>query len=505
MSLQPVEPRAPTATPPVDAAHAAHDDTFWGPLVTVLSAAHEAIVMVNEAQTIVAFNPAAQALLACEPTQALGRPLAQFIPLADRNAHGQHVRSFALSNELQRKMAPRRLVKALRADGQEVPVEVTLSRVDTVVDGTVQHWFAALLRDMSTEQALRTEVDIAKRRMHAALDAMPVAIWIVDNECIEYANRVAARMVGLPATQALVGRPLPSFLPPLTVQALRTAQTSGSANVVERVPGHLVRSDGEVRDIEIALASLPDHGHAVVQMVIDDVTERRRASAEMERAGRALRRLQASAVDAREEERRRISRELHDELGQRLTALKMDVTALAYNAGLDANDMQLQNMQAMLDETVASVRRIASDLRPLMLDDLGLNAAIEWLARDMARRTGIDIRVHLDDVHDAPSNRTATVLYRTVQEALTNVARHAAAQQVVIELRAQAHQWVLTVQDDGVGLPDASLLREDAFGLMGIRERAALLGGRLTIETVGPRGGARLTMVLPITASRDPQ
>jgi two-component system, NarL family, sensor histidine kinase UhpB len=498
------EPRAPAATRAVEPTHLAGSEAFWGPLGTVLRATHEAIIMVNEAQTIVAFNPAAQALLACAPAQALGQRLEQFIPAVDRSAHAQHVRSFAQSHEMQRKMAPQRQVKALRADGREVPVEVTLSRVDTVVDGVVQHWYAALLRDISAEQALRNEVDVATRRLYAALDATPAAIWIVQDERIDYANRAATQLVGTPSAEVQIGWPLSSILQATTLQALRRALAGSGANAIDRVAGQLLRSDGQLRDIEIALAPLPDHGHAVVQMVIDDVTERRRAAAEVARAGQALRRLQASVVEAREEERRRISRELHDELGQRLTALKMDVTALAHNAGLRADDEHVQAMQTMLDDTVASVRRIASDLRPLMLDDLGLSAAIEWLAREMARRTGIDIRVRLDDAHAAPSNRIATVLYRTAQEALTNVVRHAEARHVEIGLQAHDQQWVLTVQDDGVGLRDASLLRDDAFGLMGIRERAAMLGGSLSIETVQPEGGTRLKMVLPVVASRDP-
>lgn len=498
-----MSPLSREPSPGAKSATDAHVDVQWGPLGSVLRATHEAIIMVNEAQIIMAFNPATQVLFACEPARALGQPLAQFIPVADRSAHAQHVLSFAQSRELQHKMAPRRLVKALRADGQEATVEVMLSRVDTVVGGVAQQWVAALLRDMSAERALRIEADVAARRLYAALDATPVAILSVQDQNIDYANRVAALMVGTPSAQALVGRPLSSVLPASTVQALRVAQASRGASAVKRLPGQLVRGDGQVRDVEIALVSLPDHDHAVVQLVIDDVTERRRAATEMERAGQALRRLQASVVEAREEEQRRISRELHDELGQRLTALKMDVTALADIAGLDPNHARVKSMQTMLDETVASVRRIASDLRPLMLDDLGLDAAIEWLARDMARRTGIDIRVALDDAHATPSGRVAIVLYRTMQEALTNVVRHAEAQHVEIGLRAHDQQWVLTVQDDGVGLPDASSPREDAFGLMGIHERAAMLGGRLSIETAEPQGGTRLTMVLPVTASRE--
>jgi PAS domain S-box-containing protein len=478
-------------------------DAVGGAFASVLSAAHEAILMVNEAQTIVAFNPAAEELFGCPCERALGQSLSMFIPLPERGRHAEHARSFAKSAHVQRQMAPGRVVMALRADGREVPVQVTLSRVDIGADGVAEHWYAALLRDISTEQALRHDIEVATRRLYTALDATPIAVVIVQDERIEYANRVAALLTGAPSPEALVGQWLQTVLQATTVRALRSAMEQGGTAALRRIPGQLVRTDGQVRDIEIMVAPLPDHGHAVVQLVIDDVTERRRAAAESERAGAALRRLQASVVDAREEERRRISRELHDELGQRLTALKMDVSALTRKAGLGAGDAHVQGMQTMLDETVAAVRRIASDLRPLMLDDLGLTAALEWLAREMGRRTGIDIQVSFDDLQTAPTGRTATVLYRTVQEALTNVMRHANATHVAVALRAGDQHWVLTVQDDGVGLPETAATRDDAFGLMGIRERAAMLGGRLTIESLAPQRGALLTMRLPMAAPRE--
>jgi signal transduction histidine kinase len=265
----------------------------------------------------------------------------------------------------------------------------------------------------------------------------------------------------------------------------------------------LRRADGALREIEIMLAPLPDHGHAVEQMVIDDVTDQRRATAELERSGRTLRRLQASVVEAREEERRRIARELHDELGQRLTALKMDLSALAATPAATGTAQgaaaSVPAMLAMLDETVAAVRRIASDLRPLMLDDLGLTAAIEWLARDLARRTGIEVAVQQQDLRDPPAEPLATALYRMVQEGLTNAVRHAKATRVEVALQEQGDAIVLTVSDNGVGLPEASAVRDDAFGLLGLRERAAMLGGTLTLEGhAAPGGGARLTVFLPL-------
>jgi len=469
---------------------------FDGPYRQVLLSSHEAIVLVDESQTVVGFNPAAEVMFGCSAGEALTQPLSRFVPNAQCEAHEASVRRFAASKAYQHKIAPGRRITALRADGSERPVEVTLSRVDAVVAGQTRQWFAALLRDLSTEHALRDEVDVMTRRLYAALDATPVAVWIAEDERIIYANRLAGALMGQ-TSDALRGQALAALLPAATLAALRAAVTNADAGPVARVRGQLAWPDGSLRDIEIAVAPLPDHGHSVIQMVIEDVTQRLRADSARERASQDLRRLQASVIEAREEERRRISRELHDELGQRLTALKMDVAGLAQRADATVRDERIAGMLAMLDETVAAVRRIASDLRPLMLDDLGLNAAIEWLARDTARRTGIAIDVRLGDTTPPVAGRTATALYRMVQEALTNVVRHARAQRVTIDLHRDGNHLLLAVVDDGVGLPAADAVRDDAYGLMGMRERAAMLGGTLALDSPAG-GGARLVVRLPI-------
>ncbi len=481
----------------VDASMRAAPSPMHIPLGGLLAATHDAIVLVDEAQRIVGFNPAAETLFGCTAAEALGSPLARFVPERARTVHAEHVRQFETSADLQSQLKVERRVAALRADGTEIAVELALSRVEARAAGERHQWSAALLRDLSIEQALRGEVDVMTRRLYAALDATPVAVWIAEDERVTYANRIAARLVGSADSEALRGRLLASLLTPVTLAALRSEVGGDGAEPTVRVPGQLQRADGALRDIEIVLAPLPDHGHVVSQMVIEDVTERRRAAAEQERAGRALRRLQASVVEAREEERRRIARELHDELGQRLTALKMEVSGLAARAGLPSVEAPVRGMLAMLDETVAAVRRIASDLRPLMLDDLGLNAAIEWLARDTARRTGIDITVQLAALPEPLDGRLATALYRMVQEGLTNVVRHAQASHVQVQLRCEADAVVLTVADDGVGLPEPAAVREDAYGLLGLRERVAMLGGTVTTSNRAG-GGALLGVRVPL-------
>lgn len=498
-----------TTEPPRSAA-----SYFDGPLGGVLSATHEAIVMVDEAQTIVALNPAAEALLGCRSADTLGSPLERFIPPRWRGAHRQQVLDFAREKATPRAMAAGRRVQVLRSDGRTVAVQITLSRV-LMGDGSApRQCFAALMRDLSEEQALEARLQTYQRRMRAVFELSPIAIWICDRERLVYANRATARLFGAGDIDHLVGRSLLEWFDDDSRKRLRSEVTralargqGADAPAGSVVAGRLLRPDGAALDVEIALAALPEHGQTTVQMVVNDVTERRREAAELERSRLTLRGLSASVVEAREEERRRIARELHDELGQRLTALKIDLANLAASAALGPDDPRVAGMSAMIDDTLASVRRIASDLRPLMLDDLGLNAAIEWLARDASRRMGIEVRARLPAQEPAIDQRVAIALYRMVQEALTNVARHARASRVRIELRSEKASLLLSVVDDGVGLADGALERGGSYGLLGLRERAHMLGGEVQVSAE-PGGGTRLAVRLPAqppAAAKDPR
>lgn len=342
------------------------------------------------------------------------------------------------------------------------------------------------------------ELEIMRERLHAVIDLSPAAIWIADDAGISFANRAAARLVGVAGGGDLVGSHMSSWLDAEAHAAL--AQRVQLARRQERVDEPLVatlrRADGDTREVEIVVGALPDHGHAVVQLVITDVSARRRQLRELEASRRALRRLSANVVEAREEERRRIARELHDELGQGLSALKLEIAGCTRAYGLDAGDARVGEMLARLDEITASVRRIAADLRPLMLDDLGLADAIEALAQDFQRRHGIDVELALEPI-DAPADpRTAIGLYRMVQESLTNVARHAQATRVRIQLCQVGDEVELDVADNGIGATAPPRPRDSQFGLLGMRERADMLGGSFAFGR-GDDGGARVRVRVP--------
>ena len=474
-------------------------DLFDRPAGSILQAAQEAILMVDERQHIVALNPAAERMFRCTSSQVLGQSIERFIPSGQRAVHAAHVGEFAASELLRQRMARHRRVTALRLDGSEFPVTITLSRVDMATDRGVRHYFAALVLDLSEQTELRDELEHFKRRLRSVFELAPVAIWIAENDRIVFANHAAERLFG--HRESIVGQGLYELLEPGSHDAVRAQveRALAGARDVALVHGNVARADGTQREVEIALAALPDHGHTTVQMVVADVTQRRRESAELVKSRESLRRLSTSVVEAREEERRRIARELHDELGQRLTALKMELSALPAVSGQAARQERVDGLMTMLDDTLASVRRISSDLRPMMLDDLGLNAAIEWLARDTARRMGIEVTVHLNE-NDAPvDDRVATAVFRMVQEALTNVARHARATDVTVALRQHDGELELVVEDNGTGYPEGAMQRDGSFGLLGMRERAAILGGQFEFGNA-PGGGARLTVRLPLAS-----
>lgn len=229
-----------------------------------------------------------------------------------------------------------------------------------------------------------------------------------------------------------------------------------------------------------------------------DVSERKRSQEQLQASRAALRQLAARQQDVREHERARIAREIHDSLGQALTALKLQLAAAQMSAGTEATALRerLSETALMVDDLVKSVRRIATELRPPILDQLGFPAAVDWMAQDFARRTGIACETRILPTEGAISNDLATALFRITQEALTNISRHAAASRVHIELGLKSGCVTLEVLDDGQGITEAAASGPNSLGILGMRERAAALGGVLE---VAPRsdGGTRVAAWFP--------
>jgi len=214
-----------------------------------------------------------------------------------------------------------------------------------------------------------------------------------------------------------------------------------------------------------------------------------------ERAERELRRLSQQLVHAQEAERRSLSRELHDEVGQMLTALRMELASLdaTRNSPGEEFSARLQEAKHLAEQTLVSVRDLAMGLRPAMLDDLGLGPALEWQGREFSRRGGIPVEVQVDGVVEGLPDTHRTCIFRIVQEALTNCARHARAKSIRVVAHGGPGSVFLSVQDDGVGFAGTE---PRGLGLIGIEERARELGGSVTLHSE-PGKGTTLRVELP--------
>jgi signal transduction histidine kinase len=237
--------------------------------------------------------------------------------------------------------------------------------------------------------------------------------------------------------------------------------------------------------------------------------ERHRGERRLRQSTEQLRALTGHLETVREEERTRIARELHDELGQMLTGLKMDVSWVSKRLG-DASQIEntspllekTRSMTALIDRTIVAVRRLISELRPAVLDHLGLVAALEWQTEKFQQRTGIRCEFVCPLKKVTLSSAGTTALFRIVQEALTNVTRHAKATKVTIRLEQESDALRLAVEDNGKGITEQKVAGLSSFGLIGLRERVALLGGKMVLHG-RPGQGTTLTAHIPLARIED--
>lgn len=239
-----------------------------------------------------------------------------------------------------------------------------------------------------------------------------------------------------------------------------------------------------------------------ILLVITDITERRLAEQELNRSREELRNLSRHIQTVREEESKRISRKIHDELGQALTAIKMDLAWLVHKFPKEYIDQRpinekIESMSELLDKIIQSTQKISAELRPGLLDDLGLVPAIEWQIQDFQSRTAIPCRVKLDVPELELDPDRSTAVFRVFQEALINIVRHAGASRVKIRLTKREEELELRISDNGIGIEKEKIFSPDSLGLIGMRERLRFFNGELMI--VGrPKKGTDLKIRIPL-------
>jgi PAS domain S-box-containing protein len=359
--------------------------------------------------------------------------------------------------------------------------------------------FAKITRDLTERRRNEEKLRQSEERLRRLMDAVEDAIFLLDPQGeVTSWNVGATRVLGFQAAE-IIGRHFSRLYPLEAIAAREPEQELADAGTRGRIEkeGWRLRKDGSRFCANIVVTAVYGVAGELVGFakVVRDITERTQLR-QLEYASELAARIEAT----REEEKKRIARELHDDLGQQLTVLKMDVAALIVSDGQpipDPNDSlhavhtRALAMREAVDHAIASVRRLAAGLRPAVLDDLGLLPALEWLVDDFRQRSQLRIDIASNAEEVVFNDNAATAIFRIVQEALTNVVRHAhRATKVDIQLMCGATTCDVVIRDNGTGIEtatDANEGRPSPSGLAGIRDRVRRLGGSVAIgsETGG--------------------
>ena len=356
-------------------------------------------------------------------------------------------------------------------------------------------WIWSLKKHIGSRKTAEFALRESEQRLRTLTDASFEGIAVCKDGILVDANDQLIKMLRYERSE-IIGKPVIELIAPESRDHVRGVIESGRTTPYEH---QALRRDGTIFTVEVCGRTIARHPHHVRVTAVRDISERKQSE-------ERLRALASRLQEVREEERTRIAREIHDILAQDLTRLKIDLGWLAKRVGTAENEADRQalsskvaHLNGLADGTITTVQKIAAELRPVVLDSLGLSAAIEWQAEDFQARTGIRCEAILPDEEVELSREAATGIFRIVQESLTNVIRHSQATHVdiVLEIDEKNHLQLL-VRDNGVGFEESRMKDVHSLGLLGMRERAVLLNAKFEIR--GEKGkGTEVRVDMPLT------
>ncbi len=424
--------------------------------------------------------------------ELLGQPVLDILHPDYRQPAAQRIAELARTG----KPAPPMEEKIMKKDGSVVDIIVTAAPV--TFQGKQAFEVAAI--DISelkqTEKALKESEVKFRTIFEESRDA--IILTTVDGQFVDF-NQATERLLGYNREELL-------NLPVIEIYADKTArhpftQLTASRGFVKDYELQLKKKDGTVITC-LDTASVRKDGEGKIigyQGIVRDITEHKLAEEEIRQSREQLRALATRLQAIREEERAKISRELHDELGHLMTALKIDLTSLLRDPLFENNPRasDLQSMISLTNDSLQIIKRISTELRPGVLDQLGLCAAIKWQLKEFQSRTHIKCEAQLPDERLKLDQHKDTTIFRIFQETLTNITRHAQATNVSVTLEKPEQSVVLTVKDNGRGIEESEIANIASLGILGMRERARLVGAELTIT--GEKGkGTTVSVSVPI-------
>jgi PAS domain S-box-containing protein len=365
--------------------------------------------------------------------------------------------------------------------------------------GNIVKWYGASIDIEDRKRAEEAGRD-NEDRLRLVIETIPTMAWsLLPDGAVDFVNQRWLEYTGLSVAEALAESKRivhPEDLPS-ALEKWAPHMAAGQAHEDEM---RLRRADGEYRWFLVRTVPLRDEQGNIVKWygTSTDIEDRQRAEERSRQAAEELQALSRRLVELQESERKALARELHDRLGETLTALSINLAMLKESVQGDARaTTRVEDSAALVKATAAAIENIAAELRPPMLDDYGLAAAIDWYARQFTRRVGVAVSVQAGEPGERFAPEVEMALFRIAQEALTNVAKHARAEHVVITLGRSPSELVMSIADDGIGLPRSVQAAQEprpGLGLATMRERAQAVGGAFKVEPLADGGGTRLSV-----------
>jgi PAS domain S-box-containing protein len=498
---------------------------------SVVETAIDAIITVDRRGTIIFWNPQAEQMFGYTANEMIGKPVALIMPERFREKHKKGLNKAA--SRKQHKLAGNILeLVGLRKDDSEFPLELSLANWETK-EGV---FFTAIIRDISERKQTESVLQEARNELERRVDGRTVelgktneklrkqifeceqaelalreselkyatlvedaliGVYIIQDRKIEFANDKFADIYGY-SKDELIGMDSLDLVHPHDrplVKKLREKRLKG-----QKVPAEYeskgLKKNGDIIWVMRSLSQINYKGRPAISGIVADISKRRKAEEALRQSDKELRILSNQLLSAEEKERKRIARELHDGIGQALSAIKFSVENALLELRKTSNPIDLGSLESIIpltQKTIEEVRRIVKDLRPSILDDLGILATIGWFCREFQDvYAGIRIETTIDVKEDEVPLYLKTMIYRIMQEALNNVAKHSQANYVHLQMRKTETGLELVIHDNGRGfnLDQAIALKTShrGFGLASMRERAELSGASFEINSAAESG-----------------
>jgi PAS domain S-box-containing protein len=478
----------------------------------IISSARDAIITLDEKQRVLVFSRAAESMFGCSAADAIGQPLDRFIPERYRQAHHGHMNAFARTQMTSRSMGQPGELSGLRANGEEFPIEASISHIR--VGG--QTLFTVILRDITERKRAADALQASEAFTRAVLDSLSAHVCVLDRNGVilqtDEAWKTFARCHAKPAFAggevgqnyldvcrrvSAAGEPISQLIVEGVVAVLGGSQPNFSAE-------YACHSPEEERWFQMRVTPLKASKGVVVSHT--DISRRVRMGLELEQQlllfGHKqveLESLTGKLIEAQEQERRRIARELHDDFNQRLAALAVELETLERTPDAFPEPVvrQLTAVRDHVGQLSDDLHDLAYRLHPSLLEHVGLEVAVRDHVTEFMKRTGLPVTLTAREVPGTLSPEVATNLFRVMQESLHNVLKHARATEVTVKLSGSSKGIGLSVRDNGQGFDlEGKAARLKGIGLVSMQERMRLMGGFLRIHSL-PTDGTKVCAWIP--------